>query len=96
MALARIDGENTSDGTNGSPPVSDASDLTLGNAGETQWGGTNSPWIFSSGLAPRLGYITGATVMGDDVDYDECDPALLPEGVACGEPLRGGSREALQ
>ena len=61
----------------------DVNTFTASDAG-TQWGGSPSPWIFSSGLAPRLGYITGRT----GVTYT-CDLALLPEGVACGDELPG-------
>ena len=65
----------------------DVNAFTASDAG-MQWGGSPSPWIFSSGLAPRLGYITDASISGDDVNY-ECEADELIEGIACGEPLRG-------
>ena len=67
----------------GDPRGLDVNAFTASEAG-TQWGGSPSPWIFSSGRPPRLGYITGRT----GVTYT-CDPALLPEGVACGDELPG-------
>ena len=50
----------------------------------------SSPWDFSSGLAPALKYITGAT-LGDPpitVTY-ECEASELPSGLSCGDLLAG-------
>ena len=82
-------GEDTDQCSCGAPPdsITDASGLNADNAGD-EWSEANSPWLFSSGLAPRLGYITDASISAPDVTYT-CTPALLPEGVACREPLGG-------
>ena len=63
MALARQLGE-VPDGVNRLyQSVSDVFGFDgLRIAGEMQWGGSPSPWRFGGGLAPRLGYITGARV----------------------------------
>ena len=90
-----LTGEDMSSGTDGNPPASagdSASGLTTDNANDPpmtamQWTGDNSPWSFGGG-PPRLGYITWASISGDDVMY-ECEADELIEGIACGDLLPG-------